>query len=230
MPVPPGDAVYYVTGPASIFIRVPTEGAGPYKSISTLGGGIGAPGSMNTTNSLGAKFLGHCEVSPKPQFEAIYKEVKSSTSGEGVSDDKVFLGETAKVELDLARFNWTVANIVANFPRHARVKVPLVLDPPGTENYLDRGLLMIRNGMTFEMWIRHEFHSTINAAAYPDLPIGWYFPACITVGQYPDNLTRDTTKMKFFIEPQNVPIGVGGGWTLYSQDPALFATLPILHG
>lgn len=199
-------AYYYVTGPVHIYIRVPTVGAGPYVAPSSLKGTI--------------YFLGHTLDTPEPDFVPQNIPVMSSLSGPLVPDDHVQVGGKYHLALQLARFNLSVAKKLKQFARQGRSQVA------GTESFLDRGRLMLANGDTFELWLRNAFYGTPNAAAYPDLDIGYYFPACKVDEFLPRDLSQKTKLIHTAIEPMSVRQGVTGGYVSYSQDPVYFSQLP----
>lgn len=199
-------AYYYVTGPVHIYVRIPNVGAGPYV----------APGSLKGTTY----FLGHTTDSPEPDFHPQKIPVISSLSGPLVPDDHIQVGGKYAVGMELARFNLTVVNKLKQFARQGRSMVA------GTESFLDRGRLVLANGDTFELWLRNAFYGTPNALAYPDLEIGYYFPACVVEELLPRKLGIANKLAHLTIEPLSVRQGVTGGYITYSQDPVFFAGLP----
>ena len=199
-------AFYYVAGPAHIYVRFPSIGAGPYVPPSSLAGTI--------------NFLGHCEESPEPDFIPHYLPVHSSLAGPAIPDDEVDAGVETKLGLMLSRFNYTIAARIQQAARHGRGA------PLGTETYLDRGRLLMAQGDSFELWIKNSFYGTANAAAYPDLPPGYYFPAVRAEGVLPRKINRETKQMHISLFPKSVRLGVVGGFMTYSQDPKWFAKLP----
>lgn len=201
-------AYYYVTGPVHIYVRIPTTGAGPQRLPNVAAGS----GTIFT--------LGHCEDSPEPDFVPHYLPVKSSLAGPALPDDEIQAGGEVKVELLLSRFNLTLVNRLKQMARHGRDQ------PPGFESFLDRGRLLLAQGDSFELWLANAFYGTPNAAAYPDLSPGYYFPACRLAGTLPRNLSRDAKKVHLSVEPKSVRLGVAGGFMTYSQDPKWFKILP----
>lgn len=200
-------AYYYVAGPVHVFVRVPQpRGPGPYNSPSNLTGEI--------------LFLGHATEAPDPDFVPIYIPVHSSLAGPEQPDDKIQMGGQYKVEIELSRFSYTTLQLIKQFAGQGRRAVP------GAETYLDRGRLMMAQGDSFELWLHNGFYGTVNAAAYPDMPPGYYYPACTTAAVLPRKLSRDATKVQLTIEPAAVRYAVTGGWVTYSQEPAVFAKLP----
>jgi len=199
-------AYYYVTGPVHVYARIPNVGAGPYNAPSALRGTI--------------YFLGHTTDSPEPDFVPQKIPVMSSLSGPLVPDDHVQVGGKYHVAMELARFNITLLKALKQFARQGRLMTA------GTESFLDRGRLILANGDTFELWLRNAFYGTPNAAAYPDLDIGYYFPACVYEELLPRNLSQKNQLAHLSVEPQSVRQGVTGGYVTYSQDPAYFANLP----
>ena len=198
-----GTAYFHTTGPSSIFIRVPTTGAGPFVTPAML-----------KANGTAPTFLGHCDKTPKPSFDMKYKGVFSSQTGDEEPADKRYAGTAVKLILPLQRFDWDVVQTLMAAPRYGRGT------SPGTESYLDRGSLLLRSGLSFELWMRYEFAGTVNKT--PGLPIGIYFPACNVAGTYPDNLTRDAAMMQFLIEANWVQIAPNGNRVCYTQDPDFF--------
>jgi len=199
-------AYYYVAGPAHVYLRVPTVGIGPYVSPSELRGPI--------------YMLGHCEESPEPDFSPQYIPVHSSLAGPAIPDDELQMGGEYKLDLALSRFNYTQIKRIQQFSRHSRG-----LDA-GAEDFLSRGRLMLAQGDTFEIWIRNHFYGTANAAAYPDLPIGYYYPAVRPIDISPRKISRETKLVHLSLKPLSVRQGVIGNFITYSQDPIWFANLP----
>lgn len=199
-------AYYYVAGPAHVYIRVGTVGVGPYMPPANVAGTI--------------FFLGHCESSPEPDFDPQYAPVHSSLAGPAVPDDELQMGGETGLTLKLSRFNITQVKKIQQYSRHGRGLVQ------GSEDFLSRGRLMLAQGDTFEIWIRNHFYGTANAAAYPDLPIGYYFPAVRPVKVSPRNISRETKIANLVLRPLSARIGVIGDFVTYSQDPAVFAGLP----
>lgn len=199
-------AYYYVHGPVHIYARFPKVGAGPYV----------APGALSGT----IYFLGHTTDSPEPDFIPKYHPVHSSLAGPEVPDDEVQVGGEYELALELTRFNYQILMAIKQFARYGRGEVP------GTENFLDRGRLVLAQGDSFELWLKNAFYGTPNAAAYPDLPPGYYYPACRTAGVMPRDLSRITVKANAHIKPLSVRQGVTGGFVTYSQDPKWFLNLP----
>lgn len=204
-----GTAYYYATGPVNCFVRVPTIGAGPF-----------VPPLKLLKDSAKPTFLGHTQKTPNPSHEPKYKPVFSSQSGEAIPAEKVYLGQEVKIILPLARFDYDVVQALLATPRYGRVTAP------GTETYLDRGTLLQRNGLGIELWMRNHFAGTVNAAAYPNLPIGMYFLCCNVAGIYPDNLTRDTENIQLLFEANWVQLSPNGNNVCYTQEPEFFSILP----
>jgi hypothetical protein len=199
-------AYYYVTGPVHIYVRIPNVGAGPYLAPSSLKGTI--------------YFLGHTKDSPEPDFVPQKIPVISSLSGPLVPDDHVQVGGVYHVGMELARFNMQVLKKLKQFARQGRSMTA------GTESFLDRGRLVLANGDSFELWLRNAFYGTPNSAAYPDLDIGYYFPACTVAELLPRDLSQKTKLAHIQVEPHSVRQGVTGGYISYSQDPIYFNNLP----
>lgn len=209
------DAFTYVTGPCHLYLRVPSIGAGPNRSVAQL--------QQSNQDIL---FVGHTEQYPEPAFEDMYKPVMCSLSGEAIEDESVFLGKKAKLVVDLQRFDMEVISLMMNAPRFNRAVGALPAAAVGSESYLDRGRLVQGHGDSYEFWVKFSFYNTVNAAIYPNLIPGYYFPCCITAGTYPTKLTRDAKKVRLMIEPKSVRAGITGGWTLFSQNPTYFTRLP----
>jgi hypothetical protein len=198
-----GTAYFHTTGPASIFVRFPATGAGPFVSPTAL-----------KANATAPTFLGHCDKTPKPAFDQKWKPLYSSQTGEGEPADKAYMGTAVKVALPLQRFDWDVVQALMAAPRYGRGT------SPGTETYYDVGSLLLRNGLAFEMWMRYEFAGSVNQTT--GLPIGIYFPACNVAGTYPDNLTRDAAMMQLLIEANWVQLAPNGNRVCFTQDPSFF--------
>jgi hypothetical protein len=203
-------AFFYAHGPVAAFVRAAKVGAGPFVGPDHL-----------LADNTPAYFLGHCEKSPEPAHEQKWKPVFSSQTGEVIPADKLYMGTEVKVILPLARFDYDVIQGLLAAPRMGRVS------PPGTETYLDVGSMLQRNGLSFELWLRNEFAGTVNAAAYPNLPVGMYFLCCNIAGVYPANLGRDAAQCQLLIEANWVQAAGGAGSRLcYSQNPTYFKNLP----
>lgn len=198
-------AFYNVAGPVHIYVRIPKFGAGPF---------VGQPSSGRIL------MLGHAEEAPEPDFVPQYVPVLSSLSGPKVADDEIFVGAEYQVQLNLSRFSYSVLQLILACPMYGRGVAP------GSETFLDRGRLLLGNGDSFELWLRNAFYGTPDALAYPDMPIGYYYRACRSLGTYPRNLSRVNTRAMVGIKPLSVRQGVTGGYITYSQDPKLFEELP----
>lgn len=210
MPSTGNPAYFYTPGPCAAFVKIPVVGAGPFVGPSQL---FADPGPTY--------FLGHCDKTPKPAHEQKWKPVISSQTGEVIPADQLYMGTDLKVVLPLARFNWTVLNLLLATPRSGRAT------PPGTETYIDVGRLKQRNGDSFILYLVHEFYGTVNQAAYPDLPPGIAFICCNLAGTYPDNIGRDCVMAQLLIEAEWVQAAGGGGIRVaYTQDPNWFKGLP----
>ena len=139
---------FVVSGPVACYVGFPSIGAGPFVGPQQLKG-------------VKPLFLGHCEKTPKLTEEMKWKPVFSSQTGEVIPADKLYMGQEIRIVLPLARFDYNVIQLLRASPRHGRGT------PPGTETYLDVGALLQRNGLSFCLWLKHEFSGTINASAYP---------------------------------------------------------------
>lgn len=203
---PSNPAFYYVAGPVHCYMRVPRIGLGPNVSPNNLTGRI--------------LFLGHATESPEPDFNAEYIPVISSLAGPVIPDDEIFVGGNYQLAVELSRFSFDVVMLMKRFPQYGRGA------PAGVETYLDRGRLIQAQGDSYEIWLRNAFYGTPNAAAYPNMPIGYYYPAVRTVGVLPRNLSRDLTKAHITLKPISVRQGVTGGFVTYTQDPVYFQNLP----
>ncbi len=137
-----------------------------------------------------------------------------------VEDDEIYAGGKYKVSINFARFSWDVIQLLNAFPAYGRQVAP------GTETYLDRGRLVQAQGDSFELWTRNSTWGTPNAAAYPNLPIGYYFPGCRVMGTSPRKLTREATQCLLHIKPLSIRQGITGGFLTYTQDPQYFQQLP----
>jgi hypothetical protein len=199
-------AFYNVSGPVHVYVRIPNIGAGPF---------VGQPSKGPIL------MLGHAEEAPEPDFVPQYIPVMSSLSGPKVPDDEIYVGGEYQVQLNLSRFSFSVIQTILAFPMYGRGATP------GSETFLDRGRLVLANGDSFELWLRNAFYGTANSVAYPDMPIGYYYRACRSLGTYPRKLSRDATRAMLGIKPLSVRQGVTGGYITYSQDPAHFAELPL---
>lgn len=199
-------AYYHVTGPVNIYVRIPNVGVGPFVPPNLATGSIA--------------FLGQALESPEPKFDAAYVDVKSSLSGPVIPDDKIYAGGDYYFDVNLSRYAWDVLQFLTAWPMHGRGMAP------GEETYFDRGRLALANGDTFQLWARNAFWGSANATAYPDMPIGYFYPACIMVNHYPNKLTRDSSLATLRIKPLSVRIGPAGGFITYTQNPTYFTDLP----
>jgi hypothetical protein len=132
------------------------------------------------------------------------------------------MGQDVKVTLPLQRFDYDAVQALKAFPGYSRTSLP------GTMSYLDIGSLLLRNGKSFELWIKNGFWGTANQAAYPDLPPGTYFLACNVAGIVGDNKGRDAELITVMIEANWVQAHPVGPLLCYSQDPAYFRNLPVV--
>lgn len=199
-------AYYYVTGPVHVYVRIPKVGMGPYVSPNDLRGQI--------------YFLGHATEAPEPDFVPQKIPVMSSLGGPLVPDDHIQVGGKYAVAIQLSRYNITVLEQLQQFARQGRSMYA------GTESFLDRGRLLLANGDTFELWLKNAFYGTANAAAYPDLKPGYYYPACAVEELMYRDMSQKNTLAHLTIEPLSVRQGVTGGFLTYAQSPLYFANLP----
>jgi len=199
-------AYYNVAGPVHIYVRIPSVGVGPFIHPDSRGGPI--------------LFLGHAEDSPEPDFVPQYIPVHSSLAGPVVPDDEIFMGGDFKIQTTFTRFSWDVVQLLQAWPQYGRGAAP------GSETFLDRGRLVQAQGDSFEIWFRNAFYGTANAAAYPNMPIGHYYPCCRSLGTYPRKLSRDATRATLGIKPLSARQGITGGFITYSCNPKYFAALP----
>lgn len=200
-------AYYYVSGPVHIYCRIPSVGAGPARPINGLGGQI--------------FFLGHCKVAPEPASQPQYIPAMSALAGPVIPDDEIYAGQKTELNLEMTRFNFTLLNALASYPMYGRGA------PPGIETYLDRGRLVQAQGDSYELWVVNSFYGTPNANAYPDLPIGYYYPCVRTHENSPKNQSRDATIGMLHCTPLSVRQGITGGFITYLQDPQYFLNLPL---
>lgn len=203
--VAPG-AYYYVAGPVHAYIRFPGRGLGPYVPVGGLAGPI--------------HFLGHCTEAPEPTFVPQYVPVFSSLGGTMVPDDEIFMGGTYELTMELSRFDFTMVRRLSAFPMYGRGQ------NQGYESALDRGRLVQAQGDSFEVWLVNSFYNSPNSLAYPNMPIGFYFPSCRTKQVSPQKMSRDATKVNVQIKPISVRQARTGDFVTYTQDPAYFKNLP----
>lgn len=204
-------AVYFfATGPVGVWVQIPTVGVGPYHGPANL-----------LTDKNKPVFLGHTDVSPKPTYDPKWKGVFSSQTGQELSADEIYQGTEVKVALNLQRFNYPALQALLAAPRYGRVS------PPGTETYLDVGAMLQRNGLSVALYLRNEFAGTVNAAAYPSLPIGTAFICASLAAIYPENMTRDAMNVQLLFRCHWVQAAGGAGTRVcFTQDPAYFKHLP----
>lgn len=203
-------AQFYVTGNVDIYVRIPAVGAGPFVSPSALRA-AGTP-----------TFLGHTDKSPEPTYDPKWKPVFTSQGGEAIPLEKVYMGTEVKVAMNLQRFDYDVVQALLAAPRFGRNT------PAGTESYLDIGALLQRNGLGVELWLKNAFYGTVNAAAYPDMPIGTYFVCTNLAATYPQNLTRDAANVQLLFEANWVQLAPNGNRVCFTSDPAFFTSLPVV--
>jgi hypothetical protein len=204
-----GTAYFYAPGNTDIYVRIPKRGAGPYYGPANL-----------LADPTPPTFLGHCEKAPEPAFSQKWKPVYSAQTGPAVPTDRIYLGTDVKVVLTLQRWDYDVLHALMAAPRYGRVT------PPGTETYLDIGVMKQRNGVSFELWLRNAFYGTINAAAYPDLPIGTYYLCCNLSDGALRNFARDTAMVQMIVEPDWVQQWPAGERVCWTHNPDYFKILP----
>jgi hypothetical protein len=205
---------YYVTGPVNLYVRVTNFG---FNSDETLAN------YFARASATKAYFLGFCEEFPKPQIGPQWQPFFSSEGGSLIPADEIYQGSQVKLTLpSVSKFDEDLLQLLTNSPTFGRRGLP-----PGTESYLDRGLLKIANGCSFEFWARNAFWGTENSRAYPDMPIGTYFPCC-TIGQIARDGEGRSSNVKFSCDilPSWVKSNATGNSVCYTSDPQYFTNLP----
>jgi hypothetical protein len=137
-----------------------------------------------------------------------------------VPDDEIFMGGTYELTMELSRFDFTMVRRLSAFPMYGRGQ------NQGYESALDRGRLVQAQGDSFEVWLVNSFYNSPNSLAYPNMPIGFYFPSCRTKQVSPQKMSRDATKVNVQIKPISVRQARTGDFVTYTQDPAYFKNLP----
>lgn len=201
-------AYFYVHGESALYFRVSRFGAGPRVSPSAL-----------LSEKSPCYIVGYAEKTPEPAYENNYKPVFSSRTGEFIPADEIFQGQQIQLAIKLNKFDYDALTVLKAAPRYGRST------PAGTLTRFDIGMMNQRNGGSFELWLRHAFAGTVNALAYPNLPIGTYFPCCKVLGQYPNNLNRDAAFVQVVFQANWVEL-TNGNMVAYTQDPAFFRQLP----
>lgn len=200
-----GQAFYYVQGPVSAWVRFPAVGGGPFVTPTML-----------KANGVAPTFLGHCEKAPQPSHDPKWKPVFSSVSGEVIPDDELYMGTDVKVVLPLQRFDYDVLLALKAAPRYGRAT------PAGTEGPYDIGAMLQRNGLGIELWLRNQFYGSVNSSAYPDMPIGSYFPCVRVAGIVTDKEGSDATLAQVLFSAAWVRIAQTGNRVCYTHDPDFF--------
>lgn len=196
-------AYLHVTGPVHIWARTPNVGAGPDQSPAGLSG---VP-----------FYVGTCERCPSDDVEVHYEPVMNDLGGPRVPFDREFQGAEGVVVLDLNRFVWNNLNELLKYPRYGE-NVAM-----GLTSRLDRGSLLLQNGLSYELWLQYSFYGTANAT--PGLPPGVYYPACCTVGNMKPKQGSTVMNRRLIVEPNNVWSAVDGSFMLESESPAYFAAI-----
>lgn len=117
------------------------------------------------------RFLGHGEKAPSINFSAKWQDVITDLSGL-VPMDYVYAGESARVTVDLIRFDMAVlGNIQARARSTSFPTAVAGFDAPG-----QRGTLALVEGSAYTIWCVQSF---ANKSPFTGLPRGFRFPAAI---------------------------------------------------
>lgn len=128
---------------------------------------------MNDARSIGQ--LGTCEQHPVNNPEFSWADVHNDLAGEMLPLDQQYEGQIESIILELNRFNWSVSNWLESAPGSGLAGGN---ETPGFESALSRGSYLLQNGGFFRMWLQYSYFGTVNAAAYPDMPPGIFYPYC----------------------------------------------------
>ena len=137
--------------------------------------------NIKITDFSGEKlYLGTCEQSPVQSEEAVYLPVYDDISTSASPRDREYVGSNETIVLSLNRFNYNILNKILSIPRHGRVTPGQNKAlSAGQNGHLDRGSLVIGQGLFFELWlINTYFGSRFWKQSYADMPAGTYYPFC----------------------------------------------------
>jgi hypothetical protein len=189
----------YVTGPVLIYAAphfFDSKGYVPYN----------VPGT-SPNNFL---FLGTCERYPQIEVIRNFNPVFNDIGGPMTPFDYEVQGSTKVISLDLNKFNET--NLEQLFD----------LD---TEDSLTRGSLLNTNRLAMELALVFSFFGTPNAAGYPDLPPGEYYPSTKLLNYYLDPNGTVTRKCRLIIEASPVWSAADRSFFLSDNDSSWFTGL-----
>jgi hypothetical protein len=165
---------------------------------------------------IGPLFLGWAEYHPVNEEEQHWAKVFSDTGGPATPTDKEYQGAEEIVAIDLQEYNDDVLDLLEAMPRPD-------VNFPGTTTRLDRGALLIANGLYFELWQQYSFFGTINAQ--PDLGPGWFFPCCNPAGIYRPKQGTKTRMSRVMVEANNIRTNLTSGYTLKLNTSQAFAPI-----
>lgn len=227
-----GNTFLHCTGAVHIWAKVPD-----YKYGGLSNSSKGSP--------IGNDFLyyvGTCEAHPVSELMHFYRPVFSSAGGPLVPVDKEYLGSVETVTMDLNRFDANVVDYLESAPRYGRAidslqnRKSVVFDlgngtaPSCFNNRLDRGSLLIANKGYFQLWLVYNNFGTDMAT--PDLPPGWFYYACNTVGCYIPKQGNRIKVRRLIVEANYLPsIGtntdnpVSYPWQLKTNDEDAFSEI-----
>lgn len=200
-------AIPYMTGPVSIFVAIPISAGGyallnrneppregGYESNLFRGGYSNAPLQggysqqqvpvdappnriltlFNPNVARFAAFLGTGERAPAVIAQRNYTPIYSDDTGKLVPYDRIWEGEEHLVSVVLTRWNEGVYRALAALPRPIGV--------PGGDSPLDRGSLMVADGLACPLYLRFG-HAGKPLALAGGLPAGVRYYAAMLDGQ-----------------------------------------------
>lgn len=150
----------YSTGPAHVFV-----GIGPGNAPVYLGTSKDAP-----------------DLEHRPGFKSVKNDVAGG-SDSPIDYDQMYLGTDALLSVVLTRFNFQVWLAMCDRA------LPLIAGgvpagTPGADAALDRGTLLMTEGLLYPVWVRFPTNPAV--AAYSTMVPGWRYAGCYMIG--PDRI------------------------------------------
>lgn len=181
-----------------------------------------------TVNSSGSiSQLGTAEQHPVSEDDYNWEDVFNDIGGSMVPFDQMYMGQIEIFSLDLNRFNNDVSFFIESAPSYS-VLSQTQINVPGYDDWVSRGSFLNANSQGFPLWLQYSFFGTAGALAYPDLPIGVYYPNCRLIKSItPEQGTKTWKKRLEIMAFPDFLFESDGSWnfTVKSSNPSDFAAI-----
>lgn len=145
------------------------------------------------TGSVTPNFLGTCENKPRISIEDAWKPVFNDLKGEIKPFDKLYLGESATIALNLGRYDEAVyAQLAAQ---------PLFNGTRGKNVFGDLGTLAFFEQCAVCIWVKFPYQSF---SAYSGMPAGYRFPGVVLASTDFEGLGLDARVTPLVFEADSI--------------------------